>query len=56
VAKDGYNKMKIRTERINDYDEMFKLNYLAFRNREDESRLVERIRSSERLISRSCFI
>ncbi|MEW9674452.1 N-acetyltransferase [Ammoniphilus sp. 3BR4] len=42
--------MKIRTERLSDYDEVFKLNYLAFRNREDESRLVERIRSSEAFI------
>jgi putative acetyltransferase len=56
AAKGGYNKMKIWTERINDYDEMFKLNYLAYRNREDEFRLVERIRSSERLKSQSCFI
>jgi putative acetyltransferase len=56
AAKGGYNKMKIWTERINDYDEMFKLNYLAYRNMEDEFRLVKRIRSSERLNSQSCFI
>jgi putative acetyltransferase len=42
--------MIIRTETIHDYDEVFKLNYLAFGNRDDESKLVERIRSSEQFI------
>jgi predicted N-acetyltransferase YhbS len=39
--------MEIRTERVSDYDEVFQLNYLAFENREYESKLVERIRLSE---------
>lgn len=42
--------MEIRTERISDYEEVFQLNYLAFQNREDESRLVERIRLSDQFI------
>lgn len=42
--------MEIRTERISDYEEVFHLNYLAFQNREDESRLVERIRLSDQFI------
>lgn len=42
--------MKIRTERLSDYGEVFNLNYFAFGNREDESNLVERIRLSEGFI------
>lgn len=42
--------MKIRTEQLSDYGEVFNLNYLAFGNREDESRLIERIRLSEGFI------
>lgn len=42
--------MEIRTERLSDFEEVFQLNYLAFGNREDESRLVEKIRSSEGFI------
>lgn len=45
-----YQIMEIRTERISDYEEVFQLNYLAFQNREDESRLVERIRLSDQFI------
>ncbi|MGO4501162.1 GNAT family N-acetyltransferase [Paenibacillus sp. 2RAB27] len=43
-------KLKIRTEQLSDYGEVFNLNYLAFGNREDESRLIERIRLSEGFI------
>lgn len=39
--------MKIRTEGLSDYGEVFNLNYLAFGNREDESGLIDRIRKSE---------
>ncbi|NOU65380.1 GNAT family N-acetyltransferase [Paenibacillus sp. LMG 31461] len=42
--------MKIRTERLSDYGEVYNLNYLAFGNRNDESRLIERIRLSEGFI------
>lgn len=42
--------MKIRTERLSDYGEVFNLNYLAFGNREDESRLIDRIRISDGFI------
>ncbi|WP_253187029.1 hypothetical protein [Paenibacillus sp. GP183] len=42
--------MEIRTERVSDYDDVFQLNYLAFKNREDESRLIERIRLSKQFI------
>ena len=42
--------MQIRTETINDYKHVFNLNYLAFENRDDEAKLVERIRFS------NCFI
>ncbi|WP_163103018.1 GNAT family N-acetyltransferase [Peribacillus alkalitolerans] len=42
--------MNIRTETPNDYKEVFHLNYLAFENREDESKLIERIRESEDFI------
>jgi putative acetyltransferase len=42
--------MEIRTERVSDYDEVFQVNYLAFENREYESKLVERIRLSEQFI------
>lgn len=39
--------MQIRTETINDYKHVFNLNYLAFENRDDEAKLVERIRFSK---------
>lgn len=42
--------MNIRTERLSDFAQVFTLNDLAFGNREDESRLVERIRASEGFI------
>jgi putative acetyltransferase len=42
--------MIIRTETNSDFDDVFQLNYQAFGNREDESRLIERIRSSEQFI------
>jgi putative acetyltransferase len=42
--------VEIRTERASDYDEVFQLNYLAFGNREYESRLIERIRLSDQFI------
>lgn len=42
--------MIIRTEDVKDYEEVYKLNYLAFGNREDESKLIERIRLSEGFI------
>jgi putative acetyltransferase len=45
-----YLIVEIRTERVKDYEEVFRLNYLAFKNREDESRLIERIRLSEHFI------
>jgi putative acetyltransferase len=43
--------MIIRTETTADFEEVFKLHYLAFGNREDESRLIERIRVSEGFVS-----
>ncbi|WP_108670000.1 GNAT family N-acetyltransferase [Peribacillus acanthi] len=39
--------MNIRTENENDFKEVFQLNYEAFGKREDESKLIERIRESE---------
>jgi putative acetyltransferase len=42
--------MIIRTESTSDFDDVFQLNYQAFGNREDESRLIERIRASEQFI------
>lgn len=39
--------MEIRTEMQKDYDEVYQLNVRAFDNREDESKLIERIRASE---------
>jgi predicted N-acetyltransferase YhbS len=42
--------MIIRTETVEDYEEVYKLNYLAFGKREDESKLVERIRKSEEFV------
>ncbi|QWU18114.1 N-acetyltransferase [Paenibacillus sophorae] len=38
--------MIIRTETPNDYVQVHNVNYVAFGNREDEARLVERIRES----------
>jgi putative acetyltransferase len=42
--------MIIRKENIDDFEDVYRLNYLAFGNREDESKLVERIRKSEEFI------
>ncbi|MNM99604.1 hypothetical protein D3C81_1121690 [compost metagenome] len=42
--------MIIRTETEKDFEEVYQLNYLAFDNREDESKLIDRIRSSEEFI------
>lgn len=42
--------MIIRTESVKDIEEVYQLNVLAFGNREDESKLVERIRSSEHFV------
>lgn len=38
--------IEIRTERPNDYEQVFQLNVRAFDNRVDESKLIERIRAS----------
>ena len=42
--------MQIRTEIKNDYKHVFNLNYLAFKDRDDEAKLVERIRFSNYFI------
>lgn len=42
--------MIIRTETTADYSKVFQVNYEAFRNREDEPKLVEKIRKSEQFI------
>jgi len=42
--------MLIRTETEKDFAEVFQLNYLAFGNREDESKLVEKIRKSPEFV------
>ncbi len=42
--------MEIRTEEVNDFADVFQLNYLAFDNRENESKLVEKIRVSESFV------
>jgi putative acetyltransferase len=42
--------MIIRNETVNDFEEVYKLNYLAFGKRKDESELVERIRKSEEFV------
>ncbi|WP_235957170.1 GNAT family N-acetyltransferase [Paenibacillus apii] len=42
--------MIIRTESAADFEEVYNLNFLAFGNREDESKLIERIRKSEGFI------
>lgn len=42
--------MEIRTERPTDYDEVFRLHFKAFGHRENESRLIERIRASDRFL------
>ena len=42
--------MHIRTETKNDYKDVFNLNYTAFGNRDDESKLVESIRFSDGFI------
>jgi len=43
--------MIIRTESVKDFKEVYNVNFLAFGNREDESKLIERIRNSEEFIS-----
>ena len=43
--------MIIRTETTSDYSKVFEVNYQAFRNREDEPKLVEKIRDSKQFIS-----
>lgn len=42
--------MLIRTERAEDYGQVFRLNEQAFGNREEEAKLVERIRASVEFI------
>jgi putative acetyltransferase len=42
--------MLLRTETPKDYDHVYQLNIAAFGNREDESKLIERIRLSEEFI------
>lgn len=42
--------MIIRTETKSDYEKVYKLNFRAFGNREDESKLVEKIRKSEEFV------
>lgn len=42
--------MIIRTEEPKDYKQVYELNYHAFNKREDESKLIEKIRSSESFI------
>ncbi|AIQ48428.1 GCN5 family acetyltransferase [Paenibacillus sp. FSL R7-0273] len=42
--------MQIRTEKTGDYGQVFRLNELAFGNREDEAELLERIRHSDQFI------
>jgi putative acetyltransferase len=46
----GVKQLIIRTESQNDHKEVFKLNYEAFGKRDNEFKLVERIRSSEEFI------
>lgn len=43
----GGMSMIIRTEEFKDYNEVYRLNFEAFNSREDESKLIERIRSSK---------
>jgi putative acetyltransferase len=47
---EGETQMQIRTETAQDYSQVFELNVKAFGNREDESRLIERIRASEEFV------
>lgn len=42
--------MIIRTETPGDYEQVYRLHYMAFGNRVDESELVERIRQSEAFV------
>ncbi|TCZ79873.1 N-acetyltransferase [Paenibacillus albiflavus] len=42
--------MIIRTETIDDYKQVYQLNYLAFGNRDDEAQLVEKIRHTDGFI------
>ncbi|PLR86702.1 GNAT family N-acetyltransferase [Bacillus sp. V33-4] len=42
--------MNIRTEKASDYKKVYQLNYLAFGERDDESKLIERIRLSEEFV------
>ncbi|AJY73713.1 GNAT family N-acetyltransferase [Paenibacillus beijingensis] len=41
----------IRTERTADYEQVYSLHYEAFGKREDESKLVERIRQSDQFVT-----
>ncbi len=50
ISRDGASKMRIRTESVADNDGVYQVNVKAFDNREDEARLVERIRNSEGFI------
>lgn len=42
--------MNIRSEKTEDYQELYQLHYVAFGNRVDESKLVDRIRASEEYV------
>ncbi|CAH1203636.1 N-acetyltransferase Eis [Paenibacillus plantiphilus] len=46
----------IRTETTNDYAEVYNVNFVAFGNREDEAKLVERIRATEQFIPRLSIV
>lgn len=48
--------MIIRTETESDFDKVYKLNFQAFGNREDESRLIERIRKSEGFVPKLSLV
>jgi len=48
--------MLIRTETKNDYKYVFNLNYDAFDNRDDEAKLVERIRFSDGFIPKLSLV
>lgn len=48
--RSGKKMMEIRTEKASDYDDIFQLHYLAFGNRDKESKLNERIRLSEQFV------
>lgn len=46
----------IRTETKHDYTQIYNINYAAFGNREDEAKLVERIRESENFVSQLSIV